>query len=1021
MPIPIMEEMPTRYTPAEFEERIYKQWESSGKFAAKIDQARKPYTIVIPPPNVTGVLHMGHGLNNTIQDALIRYHRMCGENVLWLPGTDHAGIATQNVVEKKLAKEGRKRREMGRERFIEEVWKWKEEHGSVIVSQLRKLGAACDWSRERFTMDEGLSRAVREIFVRLYEKGLLYRGEYIINWCPRCGTALSDEEAEHKEIAGTFTWIRYPFADTDAESPDFASDNQAVKKIVPKNPAALPAVGPDPTQTNPAAEYSAAPALSSADPSVESCADVDSDSAQANQAAEYSAAPEDAVHAQANSAAEYSAAAPCADGIVVATTRPETMLGDTAVAVHPEDERYKHLIGRRLKLPLCDREIPIVADTMVDREFGTGAVKITPAHDPNDFESGKRHGLPRINVMREDGTMNENAPERYRGMDRFACRKAVLADLEAGGYFVKQEKIKHAVGHCYRCDTIVEPWLSRQWFVRMAPLAEPAIRAVENGDIKFYIERWKKVYLNWMYGIHDWCISRQLWWGHQIPAWYAVSETGGRITPETPVFVARSAEEAASAAAARFGEGAALRQDEDVLDTWFSSWLWPFSTLGWPEKTPDLAYFYPTSVLVTDMGIIFFWVARMIMAGYFCMGELPFKDVYINSTVMDERGRKMSKSLNNGIDPLDVIREYGADALRFTMLAITPPGQNTLLSMEKFQLGSRFANKVWNASRYILSNIGESSAPLGLALPPREDLRFEDRWILSRLQGIARELCQDMAEYRLNDAANGIAHFFRDDFCDWYIEFSKQRLYGEDENEKAVVRAVLAHVLETSLRLLHPLMPFITEEIYQRLPHGSASEARSIMDAAYPEFDGGLFDGEAEARMRVVQEIVSGVRNVRAEMRIAPERPLAIIVATDDADVRELVLAMEKNIVTQARLSGIALCGAASPRPRFAATRTGALRAAMDGETRGAASIVGRDWEVWVPLEGLIDLDAERARLAKEKERLTKELERVRAKLANEGFAANAPEEVIALERDKLASWESRLVKLDAGLRDLAG
>jgi valyl-tRNA synthetase len=926
------EEMAKRYEPAEFEERIYAEWESSGKFTAKTDAARKPYTIVIPPPNVTGVLHMGHGLNNTIQDMLIRYHRMRGENVLWLPGTDHAGIATQNVVEKKLAKEGKKRGDIGRERFISEVWKWKEEHGSTIVKQLRKIGSACDWSRERFTMDEGLSRAVREVFVRLHEKGLIYRGEYIINWCPRCGTALADEEAEHKEVAGTFTYIRYPFVRQEEGMPD---------------------------------------------------------------------------------------------GLVVATTRPETMLGDAAVAVHPEDERFKHLIGRELILPLTGRAIPVIADTMVDREFGTGAVKITPAHDPNDFESGRRHNLPRINVMHEDGTINENAPEKYRGMDRFACRKAVLADLEAGGYFVKQEKITHQVGHCYRCGTIVEPYLSRQWFVRMAPLAEPATRAVENGEITFYTERWKKVYLNWMYGIRDWCISRQIWWGHQIPAWYAVSESGGRITPDTPFVVARSAEEAQLAAAERFGEGVVLQQDADVLDTWFSSWLWPFSTLGWPEKTPDLAYFYPTSVLVTDMGIIFFWVARMIMAGYFCMGELPFRHVYINSTVMDAQGRKMSKSLDNGIDPLDVIRDYGADALRFTILAITPPGQNTLLSTEKFQLGSRFANKIWNASRYILASIegdadacppsADANMKGGCRCPPsadanmkggcacpslplREKQSFEDRWILSRLQQAITNLQNDMAEYRLNDAANGLAHFFRDDFCDWYIEFTKQRLYGENEEEKQTARGVLRYVLEASLRLLHPVMPFITEEIYQRL----YTDKRSIMDAAYPEFDSALVDEDAEARMRVVQEIVSGVRNVRAEMRIPPEKALGICVATDDTLVRSLAQAMEKNISTQAKLNGLRLLPAGSARPKY------------------AASIVGQTWEVWVPLEGLIDIDAERARLTKEKERLLQELKRVRAKLANTGFTANAPEEVVALERDKLASWESRLARLDAGLQDLA-
>ncbi len=903
------EEMANRYNPAEFEERVYSEWERSGKFRAGAGKGKDPFTIVIPPPNVTGVLHMGHGLNNTIQDILIRYQRMNGRATLWLPGTDHAGIATQNVVEKKLAKEGRKRQDLGREAFVDEVWKWKHEHGSTIINQLKKLGASCDWERERFTMDEGLSKAVREVFVRLHEKGLIYRGEYIINWCPRCGTALADEEAEHKEIGGTFTFIRYPFADAMAAAPEGTS-------------------------------------------------------------------PEDI------------------DGVVVATTRPETMLGDTAVAVHPDDERFAGMIGRQLVLPLTGRTIPLIADTAVDREFGTGAVKITPAHDPNDFETGNRHGLPRINVLNEDGTINANAPEKYRGMDRFACRKMVLSDLETGGFFVKQDKIKHAVGHCYRCDTVVEPYLSKQWFVKMAPLAGPAIRAVEEGKITFHTERWKKVYLNWMTNIRDWCISRQIWWGHQVPAWYAVSETGGRVTRETPVYVARSEAEARAQAVAAHGEGVVLQQDPDVLDTWFSSWLWPFSTLGWPEKTPDLAFFYPTSVLVTDMGIIFFWVARMIMAGYFCMGELPFRDVYIHGTVMDDKGRKMSKSLGNGIDPLDVIREYGADALRYTMVAITPQGQNTLLSMEKFQIGSRLANKIWNASRYILMNVEGRTWPL----PPVENRTFEDRWILSRLQRTADSVRAAMAEFRLNDVATGIAHFFRDDFCDWYIEFTKQRLYGEDEAAKAAARGVLLHVLEAALRLMHPVMPFITEEIRQRLPGVDGS----IMDTHYPESDISLIDDEAEGRMGAIQAIVSGVRNVRAEMHIPPEKAVEAVIHAASPETAALVESMRANIISQARLETLT-AGTDAVRPPL------------------SASVVGAGWEVWIPLEGMIDIAAERARLEKEQERLSQEVARVKGKLGNQGFVANAPEEVIAAERAKLASWEERLARLAAGLADLAG
>ena len=697
------EEMAKQYDPSEIEDKIYDRWEKSGLFHAEADSEKNPYTIMIPPPNVTGVLHMGHGLNNTIQDILIRYHKMLGYNTLWMPGTDHAGIATQNVVERKLAKEGKKRHDVGRKAFIDEVWKWKEEHGSTIIKQLKKLGASCDWSRERFTMDDGLSKAVKEVFVSLHEKDLIYKGEYIINWCPRCGTALADEEAEHQDTAGSFTHIRYAFADGSGD-------------------------------------------------------------------------------------------------IEIATTRPETMLGDTAVAVHPDDDRYKDKIGKMLNLPLSDREIPLIADEHADMEFGTGAVKVTPAHDPNDFEIGNRHDLPRINVMKEDGTMNDNAPEKYRGMDRFECRKAVVEDLKAAGAFIKQEPHQHSVGHCYRCDTVVEPYLSKQWFVKMGPLAEPATKAVEEGKITFHTERWKKVYLNWMHNIRDWCISRQIWWGHQIPAWYAVSETDGKILNATPFFVARTEEEARKSAEEKYGKDVVLKQDPDVLDTWFSSWLWPFSTLGWPDKSPELAHFYPTSVLSTDMGIIFFWVARMIMAGYFCMGELPFTDVYIHGTVMDDKGRKMSKSLGNGIDPLEVIKEYGADALRYTMIAITPQGQNTLLSMDKFQIGSRFANKMWNASRYILMNLEGTEMKAISELP----LDFEDRWILSRLQKTAELVKENMASYRLNDMATGLAHFFRDDFCDWYIEFSKKRLYGEDTDRKGTAISVLGHVLRQSLKLLHP-------------------------------------------------------------------------------------------------------------------------------------------------------------------------------------------------------------------------
>lgn len=888
--------MAKQYDPSLIEDTIYAEWEKSGVFHAEVDSEKEPYSIMIPPPNVTGALHMGHGLNNTIQDILIRYHKMCGYNTLWMPGTDHAGIATQNVVERKLAREGKERHEIGRERFIEEVWKWKEKHGSTIIRQLKKLGASCDWERERFTMDEGLSRAVKEVFVSLHEKELIYKGEYIINWCPRCGTALAEEEVEHQDIAGTFTHIRYPFANGRG-------------------------------------------------------------------------------------------------GVIVATTRPETMLGDTAVAVHPNDERYKDKIGKMLKLPLSNREIPLIADEHVDMNFGTGAVKVTPAHDPNDFEIGNRQGLPRIKVMREDGTMNENAPEKYHGMDRFECRKNVVEDLKAAAVLIKQEAHQHSVGHCYRCDTVVEPYLSRQWFVKMGPLAEPAIKAVDEGKITFYTERWKKVYLNWMNNIRDWCISRQIWWGHQIPAWYAVSETDGAIINETPFFVARTEEKARKEAEEKYGKDVILKQDPDVLDTWFSSWLWPFSTLGWPDNNADLAHFYPTSVLSTDMGIIFFWVARMIMAGYFCMGEIPFTDVYIHGTVMDDKGRKMSKSLGNGIDPLEVIKEYGADALRYTMIAITPQGQNTLLSIDKFQIGSRFANKMWNASRYILMNMeGKEMQDI-----KKLNLEFEDRWIISSLQKTAQQVRENMASYRLNDVARGLAHFFRDDFCDWYIEFSKKKLYGDNIEKKQIAVSVLGHVLKQSLKLLHPIMPFITEEIYQKLPNTN----KSIILTHYPLCDKQLIDEAAEESMLLLQQLISGIRNVRAEMRVPPGKKCSLTIKTDDPATQALFKEMGPQLESLAKIESVEYT-TDEKKPAFAATG------------------VGKGYEFFIPLEGLIDMDAEKARLEKELSKLEGDLKRTLDKLSSSTFTDKAPEAVVAREKEKAAYCEEKIEKLKANLDTLS-
>jgi len=668
------------------------------------------------------------------------------------------------------------------------------------------------------------------------------------------------------------------------------------------------------------------------------------------------------------------------------------MLGDTAVAVHPKDERYKDKIGQMLILPLTGREIPVIADEHVDMEFGTGAVKVTPAHDPNDFEIGNRHNLERINVMHEDGSINNNAPKKYRGMDRFECRKVVVEDLKTEGFFIKQDPHQHSVGHCYRCDTIVEPYLSKQWFVKMGPLAEPALKAVEDGEITFYPNRWKKVYLNWMNNIRDWCISRQIWWGHQIPAWFVISETGGKRKADTPYVVARTVEDAEKEAKEKYGDNAVLEQDPDVLDTWFSSWLWPFSTLGWPENNPDLDYYYPTATLVTDMGIIFFWVARMIMAGYFCTGKIPFKDVYINSTVMDENGRKMSKSLGNGIDPLDVIRDYGADALRYTMVVITPQGQNTLLSMDKFQIGSRFANKVWNASRYILMNVEEN-------LPALDSFEGEpvDKWILSRLSHTAGAVADALKVYRFNDAASLISHFFRDDFCDWYIELSKIRLYGEDETAKKQVLAVLRHILDNSMRLLHPFMPFITEEIFSRLPGTKGS----IMDAEYPFSVDKDLDDSVEGGMAILQEIITGIRNIRAEMHVPPEKPVDLIFRAEQTKMETLVKQGEAYIISLAKLSSITYDEGGN-KPEF------------------SAAGVGKGFEYFIPLKGLIDIDAEKDRLQKELDKLNSELKKVKGKLANESFTGRAPEAVVKKEREKEAYYKEKISRLQENLTKLS-
>jgi valyl-tRNA synthetase len=728
------DELEKVYNPHEVEDRIYKEWEDKGYFRAAPKAGKKPYSIVIPPPNITGILHMGHALNNTIQDILVRFKRMQGFETEWMPGTDHAGIATQNVVEKKLAKEGRRRQDLGRDKFVEEVWRWREEYGSTIIRQLKKLGCSCDWPRTRFTMDDGLSKAVLEVFIRLYEKGLIYKGSYIINWCPRCQTALSDEESQHKDVEGMLYHIRYPIKGEKGH-------------------------------------------------------------------------------------------------VVVATTRPETMLGDVAIAVNPKDKRYKGLKGKTVMLPLLDRELKVVFDPLVDLKFGTGALKVTPAHDPVDFELGMKHGLEKINVMNDDATIN-SAGGDYEGMDRFEAREAILEDLKERGLFIKSEAHRHAVGHCYRCHTMIEPRLSPQWFVRMKPLAKPAIEAVKKGRIKFYPPRWTKVYLDWMENIRDWCISRQIWWGHRIPVYYCQRcvKTGilndkfpisnGKINPKSKgIIVSRTRPEKCPKCGS-----ADIEQDPDVLDTWFSSWLWPFSTFGWPEKTPELKYFYPTNSLITAQEIIFFWVARMIMAGIEFAGGIPFKDVYIHGTVRDITGTKMSKSLGNIIDPLDMIEKYGTDALRFSMISITAQGQDVFLSEGKFELGRNFANKIWNASRFILMNLKPEEVRADLCVFfNAADLGLPERWILSRFYSTLKDVTGCLDSYKFNEAANSIYEFFWHEFCDWYIEIAKLSL------DKKETQIVLYKVLEKSLRMLHPFMPFVTEEIWQKLPRENPDGPSSIM------------------------------------------------------------------------------------------------------------------------------------------------------------------------------------------------
>ncbi len=873
------------YEPQDVEAKWYRNWEDHGCFHADEHSPKPHYSIVIPPPNVTGVLHMGHALNNTLQDILCRWKRMTGHEVLWMPGTDHAGIATQNVVEKQLAIEGKDRHDIGREAFVERVWTWRGESGGQIINQLKRLGASCDWERERFTMDEGLSTAVREVFVRLYDEGLIYRANRLINWCPRCHTALSDLEVEHEEKQGHLWHLRYPV----------------------KGEARF---------------------------------------------------------------------------LTVATTRPETMLGDTAVAVHPEDARYADLVGKSVVLPLLGREIPVIADEYVDREFGTGVVKITPAHDFNDFEVGQRHNLEFINVLDNSGFINENGGP-YQGLERYVARNKVVADLEELGLLEKVDAHANAVGECYRCKTVIEPYLSLQWYVNVQPLAEEAIKAVQQGDARIVPAQWEKTYYEWMFNIKDWCISRQIWWGHRIPAWYCAD--CGAITV--------SREDAS--ACHQCGSGN-LEQETDVLDTWFSSALWPFSTMGWPQQTETLAKFYPTSCLVTGFDILFFWVARMMMMGLKFMGRVPFRDVYIHALVRDAQGQKMSKSKGNVIDPLLVIDEYGADAFRFTLTAFAAMGRDIKLATERIAGYKAFANKLWNAARFALMNL-EDFEPAAIDLEQAE-LTLADRWILVRLAESAREVNQALADYRFNEAANILYAFTWHNFCDWYIELVKDDLYGEDDAARQRARSVLFTVLEQLLRLLHPLMPFITEEIWQALP--GARPCAFLMQSDYPTGTGLPLDGAGAARMELIMDVVRAIRNIRGEMNVPPGRPVTAVLDCKSAAATETLAAGEGYIRTLARVGELAF-GVGIQRPEKAATQ------------------VAGEVEILLPLAGLIDVAAEEQRLAKEILKVEKDVALFEKKLGNEAFVAKAPPEVLEKDRGKLAEAREKLSILQQGLEKL--
>ena len=882
------QELPKQYNPKDTESKWYKVWEQNNLFSGKPSPDKSPYCIVIPPPNVTGILHMGHALNNTLQDILIRYKKMQGFASLWIPGTDHAGIATQNVVEKSLAKEGQRRQDLGREKFLEKVWGWKQLHGETIINQLKKLGCACDWAKERFTMDQEYSLAVREVFVRLYEKKLIYQGHYIINWCPRCQTALSDEEASHIELQGHLCYLKYPLKDNPQEF------------------------------------------------------------------------------------------------IMVATTRPETMLGDTAVAVNPKDKRYKKYVGKFLMLPLINRPIKIIADQLIDMQFGTGAVKVTPAHDPNDYILGKKHGLEFINVMTADAKMNKLA-QKYCGLDRFKAREAILEDLKQLGLLEKITPHTFSAGHCYRCHTIIEPYLSKQWFVKMKPLAKPAIAAVKNEKIKFHPARWTKVYLNWMENISDWCISRQIWWGHRMPVYYC--KVCQIQNPQAGIIVSRIKPDKCPKCGALD-----LTQEEDVLDTWFSSWLWPFATFYWPKESADLKYFYPTATLVTAPEIIFFWVARMIMAGLEFKQKIPFKDVYIHGTVRDSQGQKMSKSLGNAIDPLEIIAEYGTDALRFSLISITAGGQDIYLSKDRFAQGRNFANKIWNASRFILSNLKPEDSGVDLCVFFKtEQLDIVNRWILSRFYTTLEKVGKDLDSFKFNEAASSLYSFFWHEFCDWYLELIKPQISQKQ------TQVVMHKVLEKYLRVIHPFMPFISEEIWQKLPRSKGY----IIQQSWPHLQPDLINKQDELQMGLALDVINVIRNMRAELEINPADRIDIQITVSSKQARkslELLFAYIKNL---AKVNNLTLTDKYIPQ-------------------KNQYAVVFKKLQIVMPLEGIIDLAGQLKKTNLKIDKIKLEINNKKIMLSNKNFSARAPKEIVQAEKDKIIDMQEQIKKLEViqdGLR----